>query len=506
MGLYGIFASLMATYITTKVFIPKLRQTGEVSIYSYLERRFSLSVRIMVTCTFILGTILYMGVILYGPSLALSQMTGLNIWLAVGSCGLVCTIYTSIGGIKAVIWTDVVQAVMMYLGLIVSIVFGIIDVGGITKAVETVSSGNRFQFRVDTLDPSVRYTFWSVLIGFTVFDIGIYGCTQTQAQRYMCVKDTKTAKRVVWINYAMNVVLQILLACVGCVIYAKYSQCDPIKAKLISRSDQLYPLFVIQTLGRFPGFTGIFIASILSASLSTISSGVNSIATVIVEDIYKRISIARPMSNERQATVSKVLSIGLGLFTIFLAFIVSYMKTNIITIVLQIFGAFTAPILGVYLLGFFTARVQSRSALVAFTLCLTFQIWIAVGSTVTVKSPNKQGGLLPTSVVGCMQSVNTSLPMSKNRNYNPLIPLYSIAPTWFVFNGAIITLLLGLIFSFICDSKYPKIVDKSLVITRDDIFSCCSSRKEVMKLTIAQKYNGISTDNTMIEKESMLKT
>ncbi|CAF0964272.1 unnamed protein product [Rotaria sordida] len=506
MGLYGIFASLMATYITTKVFIPKLRQTGDVSIYSYLERRFSLSVRIMVTCTFILGTILYMGVILYGPSLALSQMTGLNIWLAVGSCGLVCTIYTSIGGIKAVIWTDVVQAVMMYLGLIVSIVFGIIDVGGIAKAVETVSSGNRFQFRVDTLDPSVRYTFWSVLIGFTVFDIGIYGCTQTQAQRYMCVKDTKTAKRVVWINYAMNVVLQILLACVGCVIYAKYSQCDPIKAKLISRSDQLYPLFVIQTLGRFPGFTGIFIASILSASLSTISSGVNSIATVIVEDIYKRISIARPMSNERQATVSKVLSIGLGLFTIFLAFIVSYMKTNIITIVLQIFGAFTAPILGVYLLGFFTARVQSRSALVAFTLCLTFQIWIAVGSTVTVKPPNKQGGLLPTSVVGCMQSVNTSFPMSKNRNYNPLIPLYSIAPTWFVFNGAIITLLLGLIFSFVCDSKYPKIVDKSLVITRDDIFSCCSSRKEVMKLTIAQKYNGISTDNTMIEKESMLKT
>ncbi|CAF1264255.1 unnamed protein product [Rotaria sordida] len=124
MGLYGIFASLMATYITTKVFLPKLRQTGDVSIYSYLERRFSLSVRIMVTCTYILGTILYMGVILYGPSLALSQMTGLNIWLAAGSCGLVCTIYTSIGGIKAVIWTDVVQAVMMYLGLIVSIVFG----------------------------------------------------------------------------------------------------------------------------------------------------------------------------------------------------------------------------------------------------------------------------------------------------------------------------------------------------------------------------------------------
>ncbi|CAF0862021.1 unnamed protein product [Rotaria sordida] len=99
-----------------------------------------------------------MGVILYGPSLVLSQVTGINIWFAVASCGLVCTIYTSIGGVKAVIWTDVIQAVMMFPGIIVSIVFGFIDAGGIVKAVETVSRGNRFQFWVITPDPSVRYS------------------------------------------------------------------------------------------------------------------------------------------------------------------------------------------------------------------------------------------------------------------------------------------------------------------------------------------------------------
>ncbi len=154
----------------------------------------------------------------------------------------------------------------------------------------------------------------------------------------------------------------------------------------------------MQTLGQLHGFAGLFISCILSASLSTISSGVNSMATVIVEDIYKRISIARPMSNERQATVSKILckchffawsqmcylwiaAVGIGLLTIFLAFIVSYIKSNIITvsfvlkfsyvfnyflcflciqIVLQLVGAFTAPVLGIYLLGLFTTRVQSR--------------------------------------------------------------------------------------------------------------------------------------------------
>jgi hypothetical protein len=106
-----------------------------------------------------------------------------------------------------------------------------------------------------TLDPNIRYTLWSILIGNTFFEVAMYACTQTQAQRYMCVKDTKAAqkyfwnqiytnyqfylRRVVWINYAMNLVMQILWICVGCLIYVKYNQCDPLKAKLISKSDQV---------------------------------------------------------------------------------------------------------------------------------------------------------------------------------------------------------------------------------------------------------------------------
>ena len=157
----------------------------------------------------------------------------------------------------------------------------------------------------------------------------------------------------------------------------------------------MYPLFVIETLGRFPGLTGLFIACILSATLSTFSSGVNSMATVILEDIYKRLSTKPEISNERQVILSKLLckyhclcldifcffldclAVLVGCLTVFMAFIVSYMKSNIITvsitflslfitcfgfiqIIVQIFGAFVAPILGVYLLGLFSSRVKSR--------------------------------------------------------------------------------------------------------------------------------------------------
>ncbi|CAF1306757.1 unnamed protein product [Adineta steineri] len=268
---YGTMLVYSTTYITMKVFIPKFHQIGSVSIYAYLEQRFSLTIRILVTCTFILITILYMSVILYGPSLTLSQVTGLNIWIAIGACGLVCTIYT----------------------------------------------------------------------------------------KYM--------------DELCN-------------------ECDPLRAKLISRPDQLYPLFVVETLGRIPGLTGLFISCILSTTLSTFSSGVNSMATVILEDIYKRLSKQSSMSDKHQVIFSKILSVIIGCLTVVLAFFVSYMENNMITIILQIFGTFAAPILGVYLLGLFSSRVKSRSAVVAFFLCLIFQIFMLVGYILTVRPANKHGG------------------------------------------------------------------------------------------------------------------
>ncbi|CAF4097072.1 unnamed protein product [Adineta steineri] len=340
------------TYITMKVFIPKFHHIG-----SYLEQRFSLTIRILVTCTFILITILYMSVILYGPSLTLSQVTGLNIWIAIGACGLVCTIYTSIGGMKAVIWTDVVQATVIFTGLILSIIYGLIDAGGISKVFETLKNGNRVQLSVFsvTIDPSVRYTIWSILIGSTFSSTAQYACIQTQAQRYMCVKDTKSAQ-----NYMDELC----------------NECDPLRAKLISRPDQLYPLFVVETSGRIPGLTGLFISCILSATLSTFSSGVNSIATVIFEDIYKRLSKQSVMSDKNQVIFSKILS-------------------------------------------------------------------------------NKHGGRLLISTVGCVQSINVTLsPTVTKQSSNILVSLFSISPLWIIFNGTIIMIILGLIFSFILSKSF----------------------------------------------------
>ncbi|CAF1117779.1 unnamed protein product [Adineta steineri] len=498
MLIYCIFPWFIGTYLTVNFFIPKYHYIGSASIYAYLEQRFSLTIRILVTCSFVLVTILSMAVILYGPSLALSQVTGLNIWIAVGLCGIICTIYTSIGGMKAVIWTDVIQASIMFIGLILSIIIGVIDAGGIFKVYESLKAGNRLQFSVVDFDPSIRYTMWSIFIGVIFSSTAQYACIQTQAQRYMCVKDTKSAQKVAWTNYVMLVFMHILCLCVGCLLYNKYSQCDPLQAKIISRSDQMYPLFVIETLGRIPGFTGVFIACMLSATLSTFSSGVNSMATVILEDIYKPLTKKHSMSNEEQVTFSKMLSVCIGCLSVIMSFLVSFMKSNIITLIIQIFGVFAAPILGIYFLGLFSSRVKSRSVFVAFFLCLIFQLFMLFGSIFTTRPANKQGGRLPISIAGCLISTNVTTKTITYAKSNFLVSLFSISPLWFIFIGTMTTIILGMIFSFILDSKDTKIIDPLLLVSTNDIFPCLSSKKTMTKQSIERQ------DDNKIEEEIML--
>ncbi|CAF1595316.1 unnamed protein product [Adineta steineri] len=175
-----------------------------------------------------------MAVILYGPSLALSQVTGLNIWIAVGLCGIVFIIYTSIRGIKAVTGTDVIEASLIFIGLTISTIIDITDAGETSKLYKTVKVNNRLQFSVVDFDPSIRYTMWNIFISVIFSSTAQYACIQTQAQRYMSGKDTKVAQKVVWTNYIMLVSMHILCLWVGCLLYNKYSQCDRLRTKIIS--------------------------------------------------------------------------------------------------------------------------------------------------------------------------------------------------------------------------------------------------------------------------------
>lgn len=151
--------------IPAHVFIPVFYRLHLTSAYEYLELRFNKAVRVCGTVTFIFQMVIYMGVVLYAPSLALNAVTGFDLWLSVLTIGIVCTVYTALGGLKAVIWTDVFQTLVMFLGQLVVIIVGSRKVGGMVHVWEVASKHGRISGIELDPDPFVRHTFWTLAFG-----------------------------------------------------------------------------------------------------------------------------------------------------------------------------------------------------------------------------------------------------------------------------------------------------------------------------------------------------
>ncbi|CAF1392260.1 unnamed protein product [Rotaria sordida] len=441
---YHAVSWTIAVTITALVFMPKFREMNCTSAYEYLEKRFDCSVRVCVSLIFSIFMLIYMAIVLYGPALALSQTTGLNIWLSVVSIGVVCTFYSSVGGMKAVIWTDVLQALVMFVGLLSAIIQGLIVLGGFGPTFSIASKNGRIQF--DSIDPRVRHTVWSVLIGSTFNALSTYGFNQTQIQRYMCVRTTRGAAQALFIN-AVGSAFIILSSClIGIIIYAYYADCDPYTAKFISAIDQIFPYFVMEVLSNIPGLPGVFLACIFSGSLSTISSGLNSLTAVIIEDVYK------------------------GAVVMLLTYVVSHLGP-ILNASTSLFGALQGPIMGVFFLGFFFPRANHRGGLVGFVSGVALPLWIFVGSQVTKNQ--RKSERLPLFTTNCALSINETRTFPTSPRTDPLLDLYSVSYMWYSPIAVSTVLIVGLIVSYLTRPLKPHEVDPKLIIPIDDVCCCC---------------------------------
>ncbi|CAF1339313.1 unnamed protein product [Rotaria sordida] len=421
---YHAVSWTIAVTITALVFMPKFREMNCTSAYE----------------------LIYMAIVLYGPALALSQTTGLNIWLSVVSIGVVCTFYSSVGGMKAVIWTDVLQALVMFVGLLSAIIQGLIVLGGFGPTFSIASKNGRIQFDSISIDPRVRHTVWSVLIGGTFNALSTYGFNQTQIQRYMCVRTTRGAAQALFIN-AVGSAFIILSSClIGIIIYAYYADCDPYTAKFISAIDQIFPYFVMEVLSNIPGLPGVFLACIFSGSLSTISSGLNSLTDVIIEDIYK------------------------GVVVMLLTYVVSHLGP-ILNASTSLFGALQGPIMGVFFLGFFFPRANHRGGLVGFVSGVALPLWIFVGSQVTKNQ--RKSERLPLFTTNCALSINETRTFPTSPRTDPLLDLYSVSYMWYSPIAVSTVLIVGLIVSYLTRPLKPHEVDPKLIIPIDDVCCCC---------------------------------
>ncbi|XP_011686242.1 PREDICTED: putative sodium-dependent multivitamin transporter isoform X2 [Wasmannia auropunctata] len=387
-------------------FLPVFFKLQATSAYEYLEKRFGVKARMMASFVYWMQMLLYSGVVLYAPSLAIEATTGTSKIASIIIIGLVCAFYSSLGGIRAVLITDVFQCLLMFVAIFLIIGTAANDVGGLEQIWEIARQGQRLEFDNIDLDPTVRNTWWSLTLGGLIIFLSLYGVNQVQIQRMLTLKNMQASQRAVWLSLPILLLLTIAICFSGLAMYSRYYNCDPLLQKRISSPDMLMPLYVMDTMSNIPGLPGLFVAGIFSASLSTISGTLNSLAAITLEDYIKPTSL----------TISGVIG---------------------------------GPLVGMFTLGMGTESATESGAIAGALTAYSFLFWIVFGQ------PRPIPPVWPTTIEGCDNNI-TNITMSVFRNATSFSKstgdssyfyLYRISYLWYPFLGFIITFLLGLFVS-----------------------------------------------------------
>ncbi|XP_043571030.1 sodium-coupled monocarboxylate transporter 1-like [Chiloscyllium plagiosum] len=478
--LYGIMvllynvAAFFTIIITCLIYIPLFYRLNIISTYEYISRRFGLAVKYQVVSSFLLYMFIYLGIATYTPALALSEVTGINLWISIITTGCVCTLYTTLGGIKAVVWTDVLQICVMLAGLLALLIQGLIQVGGIAKVWRTAEHGGRLNFFDFDPDPRKRHTFWTTVIGGTFVWVAIYSSNQAQIQRYLACKSEKEAKKAIFLNWFSMLGVTVTACMCGLIMYAVYETCDPMEAKRISNSNQLTPLLVLDILSHVPGVPGLFIASAFSGTLSTISSGINAMTAVFVEDIIKpNWRSWNYLSDDRRTMISKFLAMTFGGLTMLLAGLTSILGENVMQLIRSIDGVFLGPLLGVFTLAALFPNSNSKGAFVGMLFSSVLNLLLGIGSQV-YPAAARFTRKLKISAAGChlfnvtsSSSTNVTslltieMSPASNKTNSLFEDIFSISYGYYTPFGCLTAVMIGLLVSMVTGGA--KDVDKALI-------------------------------------------
>ncbi|CAL7950460.1 unnamed protein product [Xylocopa violacea] len=449
----GFFGTPIALYF----YLPVFAELNTISVYEYLEKRFGIRARLVTSTANFLQLLLYTGVVLFAPSLALEATTGLSGDMSVLLIGLICTFYSTVGGIKAVLITDVFQGLLMFAGLgcVLGVAASVLD-GGLSNVWSIAQEGGRIDFFDFRIDPTVRHTWWALLIGGTTIFLSFYAVNQVQVQRLLTAESAKTSQRALLLSGPITLSLGILTSFSGLALYAVYRNCDPVTAGKIASFDRIMPHFAAERMSQVPGITGIFISGVFSASLSTISAMLNSLAAVALEDYvkpsYRRLGLEFP--TEKATLIGKLLAVLNGFACLCVAFIAKSMG-SIVEAAIGITGAIGGPVLGIFTLGMFVERANETGAVAGIVSALIVCLWAVFGQ------PKPIPAELPFSVDGCENSTllldhRNSTAFDDNADDSSYFYLYRISYMWYNPLGLLITMVVGYVISLITNRIFRK--------------------------------------------------
>ncbi|XP_053375931.1 sodium-coupled monocarboxylate transporter 1-like [Mercenaria mercenaria] len=478
------FLGLSIAYLIQAFFIvPLVHPLRLTSAYEYLQRRFqSRAVQLLGMTMGMLQTLLYVSIVLYSPALALEAVAGIPVWLSIVIIGLIGTVYTAIGGMRTVIWTDTFQFVLIYGGLAVILILSVKEIGSLSKVFSLSSEGGRIKFDEINPDPRVRHTVWGCVIG-AAFSMLPNCCSQSSIQRISSIEKAKDAKYATLLNIPLAITFHSILILTGLVLYAYFviKACDPLAGDQVSNPNQLMIYFVLNVLSDVPGLAGIFLAAVFSGALSTLSSGINSMATNALQDILS--GYLQEAQQIKKTFILKLLVLVYGIVTVVLAYLSQYLTGPVTQMCNTAFGAAGGPIVGIFFLGAVFPQANKKGAFIGGMCGIAINMWIALGSFLY---GNKAPLSTPVATSGCYQNetdlleMNVTLPtgsstfdISFDRHGNNTttmefldyhhstdnhhLAIYDLSYVWLGFIGFLIAIIIGLVVSFITgkDKDFP---------------------------------------------------
>lgn len=477
---------------TSELFLPVFYRSGITSTYEYLQLRFNKPVRYAATVIYILQTILYTGVVVYAPALALNQVTGFDLWGSVFATGIVCTFYCTLGGLKAVVWTDAFQMVVMIVGFLTVLIQGSARAGGLSNVLEQSANGSRLKLFDFDVDPLRRHTFWTISVGGTFTWLGIYGVNQSTIQRCISCKTEKHAKLALYFNLLG---LWIILLCAvfsGLIMYSYFKDCDPWTSGTISAPDQLMPYFVLEIFPTMPGLPGLFVACAFSGTLSTVAASINALATVTFEDFVK---IWFPHLSDKLSTwISKGLCVLFGVLCTTMAVVASFMG-SVVQAALSIHGMCGGPMLGLFSLGILFPFVNWKGALGGLLTGVTLSFWVTIGAFI-YPAPDSKTWPLPLSTEQCdLSNVTESVPLALSRRPAIAETWYSLSYLYYSAVGCLGCMAAGVIISFLTGRQRGKDVQPLLIRPVCNLFCFWSKKYKTLCWCGVQHDSGTEQEN-----------
>lgn len=367
----------IASIIAVKFFIPLYRNLGSISAYNYLEIRFGTWARIYASTCYMLTQLMRTGAILLLLALPLNALFGWNVKTIIIITGIAVTLYSMLGGIQAVIWTDAIQGIILITGAIVCAVILTFSMPEGPKQVFEIAAANH-KFSLGSFGTSLTdSTFWVVLIYGLFINLQNYGIDQNYVQRYMTTSSDKEAKTSALFGSLLYIPVSLVFFYIGTALFAYYTaQPDllPAELKVPGAGDKIFPHFIVNGLPM--GITGLLIASIFAAGMSTVATSLNSTATIVLSDYYKRYFNKDP--NEKSSM--KILyssSLIFGTLGVIIALALVGVE-SVLDAWWGLASIFSGGMLGLFLLGYLSKSARNIDAIIGVIVGALIIIWMSL--------------------------------------------------------------------------------------------------------------------------------